>query len=113
MTPQNYLKRFLKGDFKRQKRGGKGRRGMTTKDEDVIAQIVTANSHDYLLFFTNQGRIFRLKAYEVPQASMVAKGTAAVNLLNMHPDEKVTTIIKQGGDPSGGLFMATTKGTIK
>lgn len=113
LTAQNYLKRVLQGDFKRQNRGGKGRRGMTTKDEDVIAQIVTANSHDYLLFFTNQGRIFRLKAYEVPQASMVAKGTAAVNLLNMHPDEKVTTIIKQGGDPSGFLFMATKKGTIK
>ncbi len=113
LTAQNYLKRVLQGDFKRQNRGGKGRRGMTTKDEDVISQIVTANSHDYLLFFTNQGRIFRLKAYEVPQASMIAKGTAAVNLLNMHPDEKVTTIIKQGGDPSGYLFMATKKGTIK
>ncbi len=113
LTAQNYLKRVLQGDFKRQNRGGKGRRGMTTKDEDVIAQIVTTNSHDYLLFFTNQGRIFRMKAYEVPQASMVAKGTAAVNLLNMHPDEKVTSIIKQGGDPSGYLFMATKKGTIK
>ena len=87
LTTENYMKRVLQGDFKRQNRGGKGRKGMTTKDEDVIAQIVTANSHDYLLFFTNQGRIFRLKAYEVPQASMVAKGTAAVNLLNMHPDE--------------------------
>ena len=91
----------------------KGRKGMTTKDEDVIAQIVTANSHDYLLFFTNQGRIFRLKAYEVPQASMVAKGTAAVNLLNMHPDEKVTAIIKQGENVDGYLFMTTKKGTIK
>ncbi len=113
LTAENYLKRVLQGDFKRQNRGGKGRRGMTTKDEDVIAQIVTANSHDYLLFFTNQGRIFRMKAYEVPQASMVAKGTAAVNLLNMHPDEKVTTIIKQGENANGYLFMATKKGTIK
>lgn len=86
---------------------------MTTKDEDVISQIVTASSHDYLLFFTNQGRIFRQKAYEVPQASMVAKGTAAVNLLNMHPDEKVTAIIKQGENADGFLFMATKKGTIK
>lgn len=113
MTTENYMKRVLQGDFKRQNRGGKGRKGMTTKDEDVIQQIVTANSHDYLLFFTNQGRIFRLKAYEVPQASMTAKGTAAVNLLNMHPDEKVTAIIKQGENTEGYLFMATKKGTIK
>lgn len=113
MTLEGYMKRVLQSDFKKQNRGGKGKRGMTTKDEDVIAEIVTANSHDFLLFFTNQGRIFRLKAYEVPQASLTAKGTAAVNLLNMHPDEKVTSIIKQGSDPSGFLFMATKKGTIK
>jgi len=113
MTLEGYMKRVSQGDFKRQNRGGKGKRGMTTKDEDVIAQIVTASSHDYLLFFTNQGRIFRMKAYEVPQASLTAKGTAAVNLLNMHPDEKVTSIVKQGADPSGYLFMTTKKGTIK
>ena len=113
LTAENYLKRVSQGDFKRQNRGGKGRKGMTTKDEDVIAQIVTANSHDYLMFFTNQGRIFRQKAYEVPQASLTAKGTAAVNLLNMHPDEKVTQIVKQGENVDGFLFMATKKGTIK
>ena len=114
LTTENYMKRVLQDDFKRQNRGGKGRRGMTTKDEDVMAQIVTASSHDYLLFFTNQGRIFRMKAYEVPQASMTAKGTAAVNLLNMHPDEKVTAIIKQSEEGGRGyLFMATKKGTIK
>ncbi len=113
LTTENYMKRVSQGDFKRQNRGGKGRKGMTTKDEDVIAQIVTASSHDFLLFFTNQGRIFRMKAYEVPQASLTAKGTAAVNLLNMHPDEKVTAIIKQGENPDGYLFMATKKGTIK
>ncbi len=113
MTLEGYMKRVSQGDFKRQNRGGKGKRGMTTKDEDVIAQIVTASSHDYLLFFTNQGRIFRMKAYEVPQASLTAKGTAAVNLLNMHPDEKVTSIVKQGADSSGYLFMTTKKGTIK
>ena len=76
---------------------------------------MTANSHDYLLFFTNQGRIFRLKAYEVPQASLSAKGTAAVNLLSMHPEERITAIIKQGTglETDGYLFMATKKGTIK
>lgn len=115
LTTENYIKRVLQADFRRQNRGGKGRRGMTTKEEDVIEQIVTANSHDYLLFFTSQGRIFRLKAYELPQASLIAKGTAAVNLLNMHPDEKITAIIKQSDDLSldGYLFMATKKGTIK
>ena len=114
LTAQNYMKRVSQNDFRKQNRGGKGKRGMTTKEEDVIAQIITANSHDFLLFFTNQGRIFRLKAYEVPQASLTAKGTAAVNLLSMHPEEKITAIIKQGtGMEDGYLFMATKKGTIK
>ncbi len=113
LTTEGYMKRVLQDDFKRQGRGGKGRRGMTTKEEDVISEIVTASSHDYLLFFTSQGRLFRLRAFEVPQASMTAKGTAAVNLLNMHPDEKVTAVIKQGENPEGYLFMVTKKGTIK
>ena len=115
LTAENYIKRVSQNDFRKQNRGGKGKRGMTTKEEDVIAQIVTANSHDFLLFFTSQGRIFRLKAYEVPQASLAAKGTAAVNVLNMHPDEKITSIIKRESEASsdGFLFMATKKGTIK
>lgn len=115
LTAQNYMKRVSQNDFRKQNRGGKGKRGMTTKEEDVIAQIITANSHDFLLFFTSQGRIFRLKAYEVPQATLAAKGTAAVNLLSMHPEEKITAIIKQGTgiEQDGYLFMATKKGTIK
>ncbi|MCQ2049704.1 MAG: DNA gyrase subunit A [Candidatus Saccharibacteria bacterium] len=116
LTTENYMKRVPQADFRRQNRGGKGKRGMTTKEEDVIAQIMTANSHDFLLFFTNQGRLFRMKAYEVPQASLTAKGTAAVNMLNMHPEEKITAIIKQTTDATteeGYLFMATKKGTIK
>ena len=114
LTSENYMKRVPQADFRKQNRGGKGKRGMTTKEEDVIAQILTANSHDYLLFFTSQGRLFRMKAYEVPQASLAAKGTAAVNMLNMHPEEKITAIIKQGeGVEDGYLFMATKKGTIK
>jgi DNA gyrase subunit A len=114
LTSENYMKRVPQADFRKQNRGGKGKRGMTTKEEDVIAQILTANSHDYLLFFTSQGRLFRLKAYEVPQASLAAKGTAAVNMLNLHPEEKITAIIKQSeGVEDGYLFMATKKGTIK
>jgi DNA gyrase subunit A len=115
LTAENYVKRVNQNDFRRQNRGGKGRRGMTTKEEDVIDQIVATNSHDYLLFFTSQGRVFKLKAFEVPAASLTAKGVAAVNLLSMHPDEKITSIIKQGTDAGedGYLFMATKKGTIK
>ena len=115
LTAENYMKRVSQNDFRKQNRGGKGKRGMTTKEEDVIAQIVTASSHDNLLFFTSQGRIFRLKAYEVPQATLAAKGTAAVNMLNLHPEEKVTAIIKQGNElgEDGYLFMTTKKGTIK
>ena len=115
LTAQGYVKRVLQNDFKKQNRGGKGRRGMTTKEEDVIDTIILANSHDYLLFFTNQGRIFRIKAYEIPQSSLVAKGTASVNLLSLHPEEKITSVIKQGTEAgeNGYLFMATTKGTIK
>jgi len=113
LTTENYIKRVLQADFRRQNRGGKGKRGMTTKEEDVIDTIITTNSHDYLLFFTSQGRIFRMKAYEIPQSTLAAKGTAAVNLLNLHPDERITSIIKQEEGTDGFLFMATKKGTIK
>ncbi len=115
LTSENYIKRTLVSEYRRQNRGGKGKRGMTTKEEDVIDQIVPANTHDWLLFFTNRGRVFRLKAYEVPAASLAAKGVAAVNLLQLQPEEKITSIInhaKDAGD-SGFLFMATTKGTVK
>ena len=115
LTSENYIKRTLVSDYRRQNRGGKGKRGMTTKEEDVIDQVVQASSHDYLLFFTNMGRIFRLKAYEVPVASLSAKGVAAVNLLQLQPEEKITAIIKheKNANEDGYLFMATKKGTVK
>lgn len=115
LTTENYIKRTLVSDYRRQNRGGKGKRGMTTKEEDVIDQIVPASTHDWLLFFTNKGRVFRLKAYEVPAASLAAKGVAAVNLLQLQPEEKITSIINYAKDASddGYLFMATTKGTVK
>jgi len=115
LTTENYIKRTLVSEYRRQNRGGKGKRGMTTKEEDVIDQLVPASTHDYLLFFTNKGRIFRLKAYEVPAASLTAKGVAAVNLLQLQPEEKITSIIRHEKDAKddGYLFMATTKGTIK
>lgn len=116
LTTENYIKRTLLSEYRRQNRGGKGKRGMTTKEEDVIDQLVPASTHDYLLFFTNKGRIFRLKAYEVPAASLAAKGVAAVNLLQLQPEEKITSIIRHEKDAQEEgcyLFMATTKGTIK
>ncbi len=115
LTSENYIKRTLVSDYRRQNRGGKGKRGMATKEEDVIDQVVQASSHDYLLFFTNMGRIFRLKAYEVPVASLSAKGVAAVNLLQLQPEEKITAIIKheKNANEDGYLFMATKKGTVK
>lgn len=115
LTAENYIKRTSINDYRRQNRGGKGKRGMTTKEEDIIEQLVPANTHDFLLFFTNRGRVFRLKAYEVPAASLAAKGVAAVNLLQLQPEEKITSIISYGKDQSqdGYLFMATAKGTVK
>ena len=115
LTTENYIKRTLVSEYRRQNRGGKGKRGMTTKEEDAIDQLIPASTHDYLLFFTNKGRVFRLKAYEVPAASLQAKGVAAVNLLQLQPEEKITSIIKHEKDANdeGYLFMTTTKGTVK
>lgn len=115
LTTENYIKRTLVSEYRRQHRGGKGKRGMTTKELDVIDQLIPASTHDYLLLFTNKGRIFRLKAYEVPAASLAAKGVAAVNLLQLQPEERITSIIRHAKDAKddGYLFMATTKGTIK
>ena len=115
LTSENYIKRTLLADYRRQNRGGKGKRSMATKEEDIIDQVVPASTHDYLLFFTNRGRIFRLKAYEVPAAGLNAKGVAAVNLLQLQPEEKITAIIKHEKDAkdTGYLFMATKNGTVK
>lgn len=115
LTAGNYIKRTLASDYRKQNRGGKGKRGMTTKEEDVIDLLVPASTHDYLVFFTNKGRVFRLKAFEVPAASLAAKGVAVVNLLQLQPEEKITSIIRQPKESSGEgfLFMATSKGTVK
>ncbi len=116
LTSENYIKRTLVSEYRRQHRGGKGKRGMTTKEQDIIEQLVPANTHDWLLFFTNKGRVFRLKAYEVPAASLAAKGVAVVNLLQLQPEERITSIIKidkDDKDQDGYLFMSTMKGTVK
>lgn len=117
LTTENYIKRTLATDYKQQHRGGKGKRGMTTKEEDVIDQLVTSSTHDWLLFFTNRGRVFRLKTHEVPSAGLQAKGVAVVNLLQLQPEERVTSMIRVAkddmGHDNGYLFMATAKGTVK
>lgn len=115
LTNENYIKRTLLSDYRKQNRGGKGKRGMSTKAEDIINQVIPASTHDYLLFFTNKGRVFRQKAYEVPAAGLSAKGVAAVNLLQLQPEEKITAIIRHEKDANdeGYLFMATVRGTVK
>lgn len=116
LTKGNYIKRTTVDTYRSQGRGGKGVVGMGTKEEDVIAHMVFANSHDYILFFTTMGRVFRIKAYEIPVASRTAKGQAIVNLLQLHPDEGISAIIKlaQERDPSETyLLMATREGVVK
>lgn len=114
VTSENYIKRSLASEYRRQHRGGKGKRGMATKEEDVIEHVVMASTHDYLLFFTSKGRVFRLKTYEVPAAGLNAKGVAAVNLLQLHPEEIVTAVIKHHvKEKKGYFFMTTRQGTVK
>ncbi|HSX53180.1 MAG TPA: DNA gyrase subunit A [Patescibacteria group bacterium] len=114
LTSANYIKRSSVGEYKRQGRGGKGRRGMVTREEDMIEHVVNASTHDFLLFFTNRGRVFRLKTYEVPAASLSAKGIALVNLLQLQPEERVSSIINiSKGDKAGHLFMCTVRGVVK
>ncbi|PLS80633.1 DNA gyrase subunit A [Candidatus Saccharibacteria bacterium] len=115
MTTENYIKRTLVSEYRRQNRGGKGKRGITTKEDDVIEHLVTASTHDWLLFFTNKGRAFRLKTHEVPAASLTSKGVAVVNLLQLQPEEVVTSIIRvmKDHDQEGFMFMTTTQGVVK
>lgn len=115
LTSANYIKRSPIAEYKRQNRGGKGRRGMTTREEDVIEHVVNASTHDFLLFFTNRGRVFRLKTYEVPAVSLSAKGVALVNLLQLQPDEMVSAVINVSKDESNAahLTMCTVKGVVK
>jgi DNA gyrase subunit A len=116
LTSANYIKRSQIIDYKKQGRGGKGRRGMATREEDVIEHVVNASTHDFLLFFTNKGRVFRIKTYEVPAANLSAKGVAIVNLLQLQPEETVSSVInvsKQIEGKGGNLFMCTVRGVVK
>ncbi|MCA9349363.1 DNA gyrase subunit A [Candidatus Saccharibacteria bacterium] len=115
LTTSNYIKRSPVSDYKRQGRGGKGRRGIATREEDYVDQMLFVSTHDYILFFTNRGRVFRIKAYEIPNASLNAKGVAIVNLLQLQPEETISSMFKieAGGKPEGHLFMCTKNGVVK
>jgi len=114
LTSANYIKRSPEAEYKKQGRGGKGRRGMATREEDIIEHVVMASTHDYLLFFTNKGRVFRLKAYEVPTTGLSAKGIAIVNLLQLQPEEKVSSVIRVSrSEENGFLLMCTIRGVVK
>jgi DNA gyrase subunit A len=114
LTQGNYIKRIPSNTYKSQGRGGKGIMGMTTKEEDVVEHLVLTHNHDFILFFTDKGRVFRLKVYEIPAASRTAKGQAIVNLLQLGPDETVTSLNTFAGDAGGNyLFMTTKFGTVK
>ncbi len=114
LTSANYVKRSSIAEYKKQGRGGKGRRGMATREEDVIEHVVNASTHDFLLFFTTKGRVFRLKTYEVPAVGLNAKGVALVNLLQLQPSETVSAVINVSKThDAANLIMCTVRGTIK
>ncbi len=113
MTKLGYIKRMSPDYFKAQNRGGKGIKGMNILDEDYISDLIMINNHDYVMFFTNLGRVYQLKGYEIPEASRTARGTAVINLLQLQAEEKVTSILRNEGYQSGYLTMATKLGMIK
>ena len=114
MTKLGYIKRMTMDNFHSQHRGGKGIKGMQTLEDDFIKDLIMTTTHNYLMFFTNTGKVYRLKAYEIPEAGRNARGTAIINLLQLQPEEKITAIIpmEQSAD-SRYLVMATKKGLVK
>lgn len=114
MTKLGYIKRMTVDNFKSQHRGGKGIRGMQTIEDDYIDDMIMTSTHHYIMFFTNTGRVYRMKAYEIPESSRTARGTAIVNLLQLMPGEKITAVIPfKEYEEEKYLFMATKKGIVK
>ena len=114
MTKLGYIKRMTVDKFRSQNRGGKGIKGMATIHNDYMEELLMTTTHHYLMFFTNMGRVYRLKAYEIPEASRTARGTAIVNLLSLQAEEKITAVIPVNEFKAGEfLFMATRKGVVK
>ena len=114
MTKLGYIKRMTTDTFKSQNRGGKGIKGMQTIEEDYVEELFMTSTHNYIMFFTNTGRVYRMKGYEIPEAGRTARGTAIINLLQLMPDEKITAMIPIREYEDGKyLFMATKKGLVK
>ena len=114
MTSLGYIKRMTVDNFKTQNRGGKGIKGMTTIEEDYIEDLLMMDTHQYVMFFTNLGRVYRMKAYEIPEAGRTARGTAIINLLQLNPGEKISAMIPVTTyDDDQNLFMVTKKGIVK
>ena len=114
MTKLGYIKRMSADNFRAQHRGGKGIKGMETIDNDYIEELFMTTSHHYLMFFTNTGKVYRMKAYEIPEASRTARGTAIINLLQLAPGEKITAVIPlKEYEENKYLFMATKNGIVK
>lgn len=114
MTSLGYIKRMTVDNFKSQNRGGKGIKGMQTIEEDYIEDLLMTTTHHYIMFFTNYGRVYRLKAYEIPEASRTARGTAIINLLQLNPGEKISAIIPVNDyEEKSNLFMVTKNGIVK
>ena len=114
MTSLGYIKRMTVDNFKSQNRGGKGIKGMQTIEEDYIEDLLMTTTHHYLMFFTNYGRVYRLKAYEIPEAGRTARGIAIVNILQLNPGEKISAMIPiKDYEEDKNLFMVTKKGIVK
>ena len=114
MTKLGYIKRMTVDNFRSQNRGGKGIKGMSTLDEDYIEELMMTSTHHYIMFFTNKGKAYRIKAYQIPEASRIARGTAIVNILPLEAGEKITALIPiKELDKEEYLFMATKKGIVK
>lgn len=114
MTKLGYIKRMSVDNFRSQHRGGRGVKGMETIDDDYIEELLMTTTHHYLMFFTNTGKVYRLKAYEIPESSRTARGTAIINLLQLQPGEQITAMIPISEYVEGNyLFMATKKGIVK
>ena len=114
MTKLGYIKRMSHDTFKSQNRGGKGIKGMQTLEEDYVEELFMTNTHYYIMFFTNKGRVYRMKAYQIPEASRTSRGVAIINLLQLQPDEKITALIPIKEYVHGDyLVMATKKGLVK
>ena len=115
LTQAGYIKRTPVSEYAAQSKGGMGKKGITTREEDTVVDVFTASTHDYLLFFTDTGKVYRKKGYQIPESGKTAKGTNLVNILQVEPGERVQTMLhfRETGEEELYLFMVTRQGTVK